>query len=348
MIWLTWRQFRIQSWGTLAILAVLAVILAVTGLHLADLYNTAGVAACQAHSDCATLASGFLNQFGAGVYQPLLYGTVAVLLIAPAIMGAFWGAPLVTRELDAGTFPLAWNQSVTRTRWMAVKLGLIGLAAMLTAGLLSLMATWWGSPIERASQLAVSRNGSSSINWFVPVLFAAHGVAPIGYAVFAFTLGVTAGVLIRHTVPAMAATLAVYAGVQIAVPLWIRPHLMAPLRHMAPLQAGAVDLLNVSPNGQMTVSAGVNLPGAWILSNQTISPDGHPFTGPATTACQSAAGSMQACAASITRLHLRQLVIYQPASRFWTFQWYETGLFLVVALALAGFCLWWVRRRRLA
>jgi hypothetical protein len=41
-------------------------------------------------------------------------------------------------------------------------------------------------------------------------------------------------------------------------------------------------------------------------------------------------------------------VIYQPASRFWTFQWYETGLFLVVALALAGFCLWWVRRRRLA
>ena len=180
MIWLTWRQFRIQSWGTLAILAALAVMLAVTGQDLAHLYDTAGLPACQARGDCAALASGFLDQFEAGTYKSLLYLTVAVLLIAPAIMGAFWGAPLVTRELEAGTFRLAWNQSVTRTRWLAVKLGFIGLAAMVTAGLLSLMVTWWGSPVERASQLAVSRTGSSATNWFAPVLFDAHGTAPSG------------------------------------------------------------------------------------------------------------------------------------------------------------------------
>ena len=39
---------------------------------------------------------------------------------------------------------------------------------------------------------------------------------------------------------------------------------------------------------------------------------------------------------------------YQPAGRYWTFQWYETAIFLALALALAGFCVWWIRRRRLS
>jgi len=44
-------------------------------------------------------------------------------------------------------------------------------------------------------------------------------------------------------------------------------------------------------------------------------------------------------------------VTYQPASRYWAFQRYETATFLAVALAVAlalaltGFCFWWIRRR---
>ena len=58
----------------------------------------------------------------------ILYGIgILVLLLAPGLLGVFWGAPLVTRETEARTLPLAWNQSVTRTQWMAVKLGLVGL-----------------------------------------------------------------------------------------------------------------------------------------------------------------------------------------------------------------------------
>jgi hypothetical protein len=38
-------------------------------------------------------------------------------------------------------------------------------------------------------------------------------------------------------------------------------------------------------------------------------------------------------------------VAYQPASRYWPFQWYELAIYLGVALVLAGACLWWVRRR---
>jgi hypothetical protein len=37
-------------------------------------------------------------------------------------------------------------------------------------------------------------------------------------------------------------------------------------------------------------------------------------------------------------------VRYQPASRYWPFQAYESLLFLGLALAIGAFVVWWVRR----
>jgi hypothetical protein len=42
------------------------------------------------------------------------------------------------------------------------------------------------------------------------------------------------------------------------------------------------------------------------------------------------------------------VIAYQPASRFWVLQWYETGIFLAAALLLAGFCFGSIRSRRLS
>jgi hypothetical protein len=50
------------------------------------------------------------------------------------------------------------------------------------------------------------------------------------------------------------------------------------------------------------------------------------------------------CFAAISQLGYRQQVTYQPASRFWAFQWYETAIFVGLALALAGFSFRWIRR----
>jgi hypothetical protein len=113
-----------------------------------------------------------------------------------------------------------------------------------------------------------------------------------------------------------------------------------------PLDPGAIDGLTMSGGNQLTVQANVNLPGALVLSNQTTSASGQVFTGPSPHACQN--GSFPACQNALGKLHLRQLITYQPASRYWAFQWYETAIFLALALALAGFCFWWIRRRRLA
>ena len=348
MIWLTWRQFRVHAMVTSVVLAVLAVLLAVTGPHLADLYNASGIPSCRASGDCGTLVTDFIHELRAsGVYNLLFFAGIGALFAVPGLIGLFWGAPLITREIEAGTFRLAWNQSITRARWLAVKLGLIGLAAMATAGLLSLMITWWASPIDSSLAMRMSA-GAVAFNRVSPVMFGARGIAPIGYAAFAFALGVTVGMIIRRTIPAMVVTLAAFAFVQLAMPNWIRPHLITPLRATSALNPANITGLMIGNNRSMTVLASVSKPGAWILSNRTVNSAGHLFTGPAPRACLSNTSSFRGCQSALGALHLRQLVIYQPASRFWPLQWYETAIFVALAAALVGFCAWWIKRRSLA
>jgi hypothetical protein len=342
MIWLTWRQFRAQAIATAAALVLVVIVLAVSGVQFADRFH-ATIAGCQARGSCSQLASGFLHALSGSGYG--LIGQVAVGLIyaVPGLIGLFWGAPLITREIETGTFRLAWTQSVMRSRWLAIKVGLIGLVALASAGLLSLMASWWMTPVYQATAKA---NSDSGVDRLTPAVFGANGIVPIGYAAFGFALGLALGVLIRRSIPAMAATLAVFAGIQVAWPRWIRPHLMSPLHATAPLNLSKIDMLAIDPQRHMFVQASASKPGAWILANQTIDPAGHLFTGPATNACLNQ--SLKACNASVARLHLRQVLTYQPASRYWGFQWYETGIFLALALALIWFCFWQVSRRRLS
>jgi ABC-type transport system involved in multi-copper enzyme maturation permease subunit len=330
MIWLTWRQFRAQTVAAAGLLAVLAIAFAVTGPPLAHLYDTT-VATCHVQHDCPFAISAFQSQ------DRFLQSVIGLVMLAgPALIGIFWGAPLIARELEAGTQRLAWMQSVTRFRWLAVKLGLAGLASMAAVGLLSLMVTWWSSPFDRIG-----------MNRLDPTIFSERGIVPVGYAAFAFALGVTAGLLIRRTVPAMAVTLAVFAAVQAAFALRIRFHLMPPLRLASALNMSWVGQTGtIGRNDQSFLFVGItpNLPGAWISSSEVTTAAGSTSLGPPLSACGPNA-SYRACTAAVTRMHLRQVIIYQPGSRFWAFQWYETAIYLALALALAGFCVWWVRRR---
>ncbi len=351
MIWMTWRQFRTQAIVAAAGLAVFTVLLAITGVNLAHLYAASGLPGCQVHGDCAVQASNLHNQIQSDkIYNPVFLGGIALLFAVPALTGVFWGAPLITREIESGTFRLAWNQGATRSRWLAVKLAVIGLTAMTIAGLLSVMESWWASPLDKMRALGTDTGGPVANLRIDPVVFGARGIAPIGYAALAFVLGVTAGVLLRRTIPAMATTLAGFAFIQLAWPTWVRPHLITPARSITALTASNIQgTLSNGPNGPVTIQAGINNAGPWwILSNQTIDKAGHVFTGPAPQACLSQTAPFQACQNALAKLNLRTLITYQPASRFWTLQWYETGIFLVLAAALAGFCFWWINRRQIA
>jgi hypothetical protein len=345
MTWLSWRQFRGAAIAASILLAVLAVALAVTGPHIAHLYHSSGVATCTA-STCTQLTTQFLN--AVPPFDQILYALcLGLMFVTPAVIGVFWGAPLITREIEARTLRLAWNQSVTHTRWLTWKLGMTGLAAVATAGLLSLMVTWWSGPADSA--LEVPYGHRLSLQRLAPVLFATRAIAPVGYAAFAFALGVLLGVVLRRTVPAMAATLGAFVAVQFIWPNWVRPYLIPAVHAGTPFTLADFQQTRILSSNTMTVfgTGQLGQPGAWVLSSQVVDQAGHPYVGPPTQACLDQSYSAQ-CFASLARLHLRQVFGYQPASRFWDFQWYETAAFAGLALLLAGGCFWLLSRRRTA
>ena len=180
----------------------------------------------------------------------------AITLVVPALLGVFWGAPLVANELETGTYRLAWTQSVTRKRWLVEKLGLVGLWSVAVAGLLSLIVTWWYSPLDRVNA-----------NQFSSATFGMRDIAPIGYAVFAFALGLTVGVLIRRTLPAMGSTLVAFVAVRLAVTYWVRPHLVTPVRITTAFRAGQ-EFTASGPRGLVSVIG--TKPSAWVYSSYLV------------------------------------------------------------------------------
>jgi len=329
MIWFTWRQFRVPAVVTAVALAALGVVLVITGRSIAHMY--ADVAGCQ--NDCGGAIDSFLAQVRGSVSGNVYDVALMAVYALPGLIGVFWGAPLVARELETGTHRLAWNQSVTRTRWLATKLALVGAATAAATGILSAAVTVWARHID-----------SASADRITPMVFGARGIVPIGYALFAFALGVTAGMLIRRTVPAMAATLAVYVAAAAAMPLWIRAHLV-PARHDTPaLDLERMNEISIHHDNTMRI-LGDGVAGAWTTSNQTITPSGQVFTGPADPTVCGPDGSLRACNDWLNSLGLRQDLVYHPASHFWPLQWAETGVFVAVAALLTGFCFWWIRRR---
>ncbi|MFD3373750.1 MULTISPECIES: transporter [unclassified Streptomyces] len=332
MIWLTWRQFRTQAAVMFAVVVALAATLAVTGPQLADLYRAAG--------------SSLVDRLSSSD-QSVYYAGLVVVLVVPAVIGMFWGAPLISRELETGTHYLAWNQGVTRTRWLAAKLGLGTAAAMTAAGLATLAVSWWSSPIDRAV------NGGGATDTYFPrldpVAFAARGVVPMAHAAFAFVLGVALGLVIRRTLPAMATTLVVYAAVQISAPMWIRPYLAATDRITVPIEPDGAPIS--IQEGAKEIVTHPEVPGAWVTSQQTLNAAGQPVPVPSSFAdclhTDSGPPTLQQfdrCLGDLGAQGYQQQVTYQPAGNFWALQWAETGLYLGLALALTGFCVWWIRR----
>jgi hypothetical protein len=366
MIRLSMLQFRIQAITATVTLAAFAVLLAATGPQLASMYAADGLDGCHGGSNCANLADYFTGSLARSPYGVVFLLSTGIILLAPAVIGLFWGAPLIARELETGTAALAWNQSVTRTRWLAVKLSAGVLAAVAVTEALCLMQTWWAVPISQA--VADGSGAGVAQSRFTQLNFASHGITPLGYAAFAFVLGVTAGALIRRTVPAMAVTLAIFAALQVVMPLWVRPNL-APADHVdipvtsqgnfAPAQTG--------PGGSNFTLFAVILPGqpgAWLLSSGPVNAAGQPVSatpaactsiantgGVNTGTSQASQGGSSASAggpagflACLASHGIREAITYQPASRYWRFQATETALYLALALALAGYCFRRLRR----
>jgi ABC-type transport system involved in multi-copper enzyme maturation permease subunit len=353
MIWLAYRQLRVQIFIVLGVLVALAITLAITGPHLVHVFDV-DAAACRSDGVSAANCNNGVVKIDR-ILQPMLN---LLVLGVPVLLGMFWGAPLIARELETGTFRLSLTQSETRTRWLAMRLALVFGISAVVSGLVSLMVGWWMSPIDTVDA-----------NRFSNALFGQRGFVPIGYALFAVALGVTFGLIIRRTVPAMAATLVAFIAARLSSSLYVRPHFMSPKVLSLPIGSGGAGLgLNLTNNGTVSVQAGnpPYLPNAWDYSQQLLDSGGHPpsesylqqacpnlganLPGPgpvgakAVQAPSGANNAFQHCATKLAA-HFHEIVKYQPANRYWAFQGIETAFFIVAALALSAFCFWWVKRR---
>ena len=333
MIRFAWLQARTQAVVAVGVLAVVAVVLGVTGPNIVHLYDTT-VATCAAHNDCQAATAALSDADG-----PVQVFADFLLLLVPVLIGMFWGAPLVAREFETGTFRLAWTQGVTRTRWLAIKLALGAVASMVVAGLLSLMVTWWSSPFDRVS-----------MDPFNSLSFGIRDIVPVGYAAFAFVLGFAAGLVARRTLPAMATALVGFVAAREVMTSWVRPYLIAPLQKAVAINPAFGIGIEQTPTG-IAVSApqgGGVLPGTWVYSTRIVDNAGHaPTQAFLGRACPfnktSGQPNPQTCIANVAA-KFHEVVTYQPASRYWAFQWDETAVFLGLAALLGAVCFWWIRR----
>jgi hypothetical protein len=313
MTWLVWRQHRAQFAVGAALLAALAVLLLITGLQMAAQYHSAIVACTAAHS-CRDEGGLFLGNRAVGFLVIMTLGT-------PVLAGLFWGAPLVAAELENGSSPFAWTQSVTRRRWLAVKTGWMLLAAAVWGGVISALVTWWSGP-----------KNALDLDAFNPGRFDIMGIVPVAYAVFAMALGIAAGTLLRRTLPAMAVTLAGFIAVRAVIALLLRPHYLSAVTAF------------------YKVTSGYTPPGSsWQLAQGVLGPNGQPVPPPNGAAAYNiplnflpascaplnrggVTSVASSCAHALTQF--RGFVTYQPGNRYWAFQGIETGIFVVLAAAL--------------
>jgi hypothetical protein len=348
-----WIQTRSQTVVVAAGVALVAIVAVLSGPHLGHLY-AAAAADCRAQQNCVGRLNPFSNNDCA------LYGALgALVVVLPGIVGLFWGAPLVARELESGTYRLAWTQSVERRRWLGAKLAVVGLASVAAAGLLSLAVSWSARSIDLAK--------ADQFRYFDQ-----RYVVPIGYAAFAFALGVVVGLLARRVLPALATTLVAFVAGRYAVERWVRSHLVAATHTAVGLHDASNLGFTVQPGqpGMVVFQAEApNIQNAYVLSAQIVDKAGHPVSAAALhgfitqhcpTIAQSALGSGPAPAgaeargpaspiafnACIDRLSAvyHQSVAYIAPDKYWTVQWLEMTLFVVAALILMGIAIWLIKR----
>jgi hypothetical protein len=325
MSWLTWRQYRLQGAVAGTLLAALAALLVATWIPMASQWHSA-LSSCTASGTCGTLSSTlFLGNHAVGFL-------VIMTLGVPPVLGILLGAPLVAYEVETSARVFAWTQGVTRRRWLAVKAGWVLLAAAVTGGVVSALVTWWSGP-----------NNALLGDAFSSSRFDLMGIVPVGYAVFAVALGIATGALIRRVVPAIGVTLVGFVAVRATFDLWLRPHYLAAVTHVYAMTSNWA-----APGAAWQLAAGVVTPGGTRLTMQNgtdIAPNVSLSWVPQSCPTVGARGDASAVLSCMQSAGFRQFVAYQPADRYWPFQFIETGIFVALAAVLIAVTFAVINRR---
>ncbi|WP_033440278.1 hypothetical protein [Saccharothrix sp. NRRL B-16314] len=329
MIWVAWRQQRAVLLSLAAYAAVLIAVLVYLHVRLVLASDVGVTLDCWPNGPGSICAVNDHYWDLRGKLQFWHDSTHAATLGFAVLAGAFVGAPMIAREWEQRTHLLVQGQSIGLRRWFATRLAVVLAATVAGAALLG-GAQWWAAearpdPLETWKRLQ-------------PTYFEVQPVALIGYTLFAVALGITAGLVLRRSLPAMAVTLLGVVGAVYAVRTFARPDYMTPVVSVGSF-AGS--------NGRPTD------PGRWSLASGWGDRDGRFIEDRSVTQeviglCNGRPGSgspdtFQRCLAEHGIVGPANLV--HPGDRFWPFQFIEFGLFAAAACLLITLSLWWLRKR---
>jgi len=325
MAGVTWRQHRMTLAGVAVLLGALAVWLWTAGTPLHNTWATAAACHPASSPSCQNLISAFdstaTNKFMGSK------GAGGVLLqLIPALIGAFAGAPVLARELETGTFRFAWTQGFARWRWALAKLVLLALALAAATAAFGVLVSWYYQPYEGVGGQFLGLNENTPFAYG----FSLREVTFPAWTLAAFAIAALAGVLIRRVVPAIVATLVVYAGLAFAAAGLLREH------YLAPLATTRLDLPGTTTDWVL---------GQWFTKNGRFAFGGNPPSSILNQFCSSGKAAGPSFAPCLSPHGYVQWTSYQPASRFWPFQWIEGGWLLALSALLIAAAIWLVHRR---
>jgi len=289
MIWVSWRQHRGQAIACLGLLVALTVYAVIESTSMRSAFSHDDLAACLARSQgtaCPTGVQAFMNEFGSAIN--IAFWSVA--LIVPGVIGVLVGAPLIARELEFGTWRLAWSQSVPRARWLAVKLALVTGGLIVLGAAMTAVITWYRAPMDQLT------------GHFQHNAYDYEGLVLTAYILCAFGFAVLAGLLIRRSISAMVAAFIPWLAIRLVVEFVFRDHFLAPLTTTVNCTHGCGYGVGFVPQA------------TGRIGDLVLSINGN-------------------------------IVTYQPASRFWPFQFIEAGIFVALTAAALGATIWLLHRR---
>ncbi|MEV1072791.1 ABC transporter permease subunit [Micromonospora parva] len=323
MTWLIWRQHRAEVCVLGLFVGMFAVVLLVLGTQAHDLFpggpgrcaGDAGVnEACAASFRRLDEEYGYVENLLAGFY------------LVPVVIGAFLGAPLLARELEDGTWQLAWTQAVPRMRWLATKLAALAGVTVALTGMFTALLTWFRQPFDA---------------WegrFQYDAFDLEGLVPVGYALFAFGVATAAGAILRRSLPAFGVAFGAFLAARMSVALLARPAYATPLTTTEPVGVGGT----TDQAGRRAVPGFAD----WVIERGYADATGRRLSGTEYHELEDAANR---AGENLNQfLHARGIQrfgVYHPADRFWTFQLIEAAVFVAVAAILIGVVVWRIRRR---
>jgi hypothetical protein len=316
----TWYRHRPAIIAILAIFAAATIVLIVQGAMMRSALAAEGIGKCIETGAYGSACpwpppqawEAFLTHYGytAADIVPALY-------LLPLSVAVFAGVPWLTREFETGSFRYTWVQGVSRADWLLGTFAPLAATATLGAVACGLAFDWW----YVVAQWPAWESGPPwEAGGFSPAGWQPFGLAPetlMGLTLLAMSLALLAGVLIRRTVPAMAACAVACVGCFTLVQWPLRDWLTS----LAPIVARGQYGYPFTPRWNDLVLHG------WLTG-----PDGRPGSSAVLDKLNSLTVSQYDT--WLTQHGYTYWIAYQPHDRLWLFQFATAAVLLTASAAL--------------